>query len=65
MQNIDKKYICPECGKALVFMAAYTEKNKVISLWSCETCKDGTDRDWEVTYDREKGFEKIKRHFWG
>ena len=59
------KLKCPECGKPLEFMASYVEGTKVISLWSCEMCNDGIDKDWEVTYDKEKGFEKIQRYFLG
>ncbi len=60
-----EKVLCPECGKSLELMSAYVEKNKVIALFNCDKCKNGTDSDWEVTYSKEKGVEKIERYYFG
>ena len=60
---------CPECGKTLQVMNVShelieTENCLKILCW-CENCKDGIDRDFDVTYTKENGVKEIKRHFWG
>lgn len=59
------KFICPDCGKRLKFMSGYCQGNSFIGLFSCEKCIDGIDSDWEVTYTKENGIEKIRRYYWG
>lgn len=59
------KFVCPDCGKPLDFESSYVENNKVIALMYCDKCNSGLDKDWQVTYSKEKGIEKIERYYWG
>lgn len=60
-----KSIVCPDCGKPLEFMSAYVENNKVIALFNCDQCNNGSDKDWEVTYSKKNGVEKIERYYFG
>lgn len=63
------KIKCPDCGKLLEFESSYIDQiegiNKVIALMYCDECNNGSDKDWQVTYSKENGVEKIERYFWG
>lgn len=63
------KIKCPDCGKPLEFESSYIDQidgiNKVIALTHCDECHNGLDKDWQVTYSKENGVEKIERYFWG
>ena len=59
------EYTCPDCGKHLEFMAGYHQDDSFVAIFHCEKCKDGIDSDWEVTYTKENGIEKIRRYFFG
>lgn len=60
-----KNIACPDCGKPLEFMSAYVENNKVTALFNCDQCNNGSDKDWEITYSKENGVEKIERYYFG
>lgn len=60
-----KKILCPECSKSLEFMTSYAENDKVVKIFHCDKCKNGSDSDWKVTYSKEKGVEKIERYYFG
>lgn len=55
------KVNCPDCNNPLEFESAYVEDNKVIALFYCDQCNNGLDKEWEVTYSKENGVEKIER----
>jgi hypothetical protein len=59
------KVSCPDCDNPLEFMSAYVEDNKVIALFYCDQCNNELDKEWEVTYSRENGVEKIERYYFG
>ena len=63
------KINCPDCGKPLEFESSYIDRidgiNKVIAFMYCDECNNGLDKDWQVTYSKENGVEKIERYFWG
>ena len=59
------KFVCPDCGCKLEFESSYVDNDKVIALMSCLECNNGLDKDWQVTYSKENGIEKIERYFWG
>ena len=56
-------FTCPDCGNPLEFGSSYIENKKVIALMYCDKCSNGLDKDWEVTYSKENGIEKIERYF--
>lgn len=61
----NNKILCPDCGKPLEWMSSYVNNNKVIALFYCEECNNGLDKEWEVTYSKENGVERIERYFFG